>query len=85
MSEGEWPALKPCVEYVFKAICNQDGAYEKEASIKNYRLTKQNLKKYLTGKYNTRFAGKIAALFDFSNPLDYKGFYQQFEQTFINM
>ena len=50
----------------------------------NLRLTKIKLKKYLSKRYNSRLAGKLCALFDWSNNLNYKDFYQQFDNIIIN-
>ena len=47
-----------------------------DKNVKNMRLNKHVLKVYLSKRYNKRLANKICALFDWSNQLDYKGFYE---------
>ena len=42
------------------------------------------LRKYLSKRYNGRLAGKLCALFDWSNNLNYKDFYNQFENIIMN-
>lgn len=78
--------IQPCVERVFRTICSQNDEKETpETSIKNLRVKQQKLKRYLIKRYNARMANKLCALFDWSKrELDFKEFYQQYDQIFQN-
>lgn len=86
LSEGDNPALKPYVEKTFKAISSiGEDKDAPDQQIHNRRLTRPKLKKYLSRRYNGRYAAKICALFDWSlTTLDYNAFYKQLDQTIIN-
>lgn len=48
------------------------------------RINKPILKTYLTRRYNKRLSAKLCSLFDWSNQLDYKGFYEQLDTIIMN-
>lgn len=53
--------------------------------IRNCRVDKAKLKKYLQTRYSARIANKMVALFDFNMPLlDYRTFYKQLIETVID-
>jgi hypothetical protein len=85
-TEGDHPALKQIVEDKFKYICifGEENPMPNDSLIHNFRLSRKSLKKYLTKRYNGRLANKISALFDWSNNLMYKSFYQQLDEIMIN-
>ena len=83
------PPLKPVAEHAFKSMCstNEYGEIEPkkfEHLVKHMRLSKVQLKRFLSTHYNVRIANKIIALFDFSTGnLSYTAFYKQLDEVMM--
>ena len=58
--------LNPAVEKTFKQIC-YDSKGDQDLSLKNQRLTKAKMKKFLQQKYDARLAVKLTAIFGWQN------------------
>ena len=76
--DGIENVLKPFVAQTFAAICSiGEDKNAGETQIHNKRLVRPALKKYLARRYNSRLAGKICCLIDWSvTPMDYNAFYR---------
>lgn len=81
---NEWPQLKKEVDATFRAIASLGDYNVGDKQTKNMRLNKPILKSYLSRRYNKRLSAKLCALFDWSNQLDYKGFYEQLDVIVMN-
>jgi hypothetical protein len=75
--DQEWPALSPKMEFVIRSISDYPNPIDWTVTIRNLRIDKQKLRRYLTSKYSSRFASKMIGLFDLSMPVDYRLFCKQ--------
>lgn len=75
--DHDWPELTEQAEFIVRTIADFPHPIDWTIATRNIRIEKGKLKRYLASRYSTRIATKMAALFDFNMPLDYKIFYRQ--------
>ena len=78
--DNEWPQLTESAERVFRQIADTGTA----DNIRNLKVEKRKLKKFLQDRYSQRLATKMISIFDFALALDYRTFYKQLFEHLID-
>ena len=77
--DNEWPQLTEHAERIFRQIADTCIA----DNIRNLKVEKKKLRKYLSDRYSLRLATKMVSIFDFALALDYRAFYKQLFEHLI--
>lgn len=82
--DQDYPQPIESIDKIFRSIVHEESSNGIEPiHLKTLRLNKKKLRTYLFKTYNHKIVDKISQLFEFVNPLDYVGFYTQFEDNFL--
>lgn len=80
----DFPILSPNAERIFRSIEAMPSQPDFSLQLRNLRVDKIKLKKYLSQRYSPKIATKMVSLFDFNMPLDYRTFYRQLLESIVD-